>query len=100
MKDPRDIQKGIEFLNDQRGLKYDKTAILGILLRATWRIFGERIYNKVKFMRNMLERKTRFFCSELVEIYAGMTGKRLWHSHSSLTTPFDQFRSEELYDVD
>lgn len=100
MKEPRDIQKGLHFLHDQLGLKYDRFAILGILARATFRLFGKRIYNRVRFMRNLIEQRTKFFCGEITSIYGKMTGKTLWHHPPSMTTPYDLFRSEQLAGVE
>jgi len=100
MKDPRDIPKGLRFLNDQIGLKYDKFAILGIVGRAFFRLFGNRVYQRVKLVRNFLDSRTKFFCSEVTAYYGMETGKRLWKAHPSETTPYDLWRSEELYDID
>ena len=99
MKDPRDIEKGLEWANSQLGTGYDYTALFGILARSVFRIFGPRIYNKVRFMKNLLEKKTRFFCAEFISVYAKLTGKRLWRHHDSVTTPFDLVRSDEIYFV-
>ena len=99
LKEPRDIEKGIEFLQNQIGLGYDRLALLGIFGRAFYRLFGKRIYTKVKFMRNLLEVRTKFFCSEIVSIYGTETGKTLWRAHPSVTTPFDLWRSPLLFDV-
>ena len=99
MKEPRDIEKGIEFLQNQMGLGYDRFAILGIFGRAFYRLFGKKVYTKVKFMRNLLETRTKFFCSEIVAIYGKETGKTLWSADPSVTTPFDLWRSKEIFNV-
>jgi hypothetical protein len=96
MKDPRDIHKGLQWANRQLGKRYDYTALVGILMRSMFRLLGPEVYNRVKFMRNMLESRTRFFCSELVSKYAKETGKALWRHADSVTTPFDLFRSDEI----
>ena len=96
MKEPRDIPKGLKWAFQQEGMAYDFTAILGILLRSTFRIFGPEVYMRVKFMRNLLEERVRFFCSELASTYGQMTGNRLCSSHASVTTPYDLFRSDEI----
>ena len=99
MVEPRDIQKGLEFLHNQIGLGYDRTAIFGIFLRSFWRLLGPRVYNKIKRIRNFLDSKTKFFCSELVSYYGMETGKKLWNASPTETTPFDLWRSRLLFDV-
>lgn len=100
MKEPRDIQKGLEWLNERIGTRYDIMQLIGIFARGFFRLLGKKVYNKVRFIRNFLNSKQKFICSELVEIYAGITGKRLWKGSIGLVTPYDLFRSDkiEIYD--
>lgn len=102
MKEPRDIQEGLEWLNNQLGMRYDLMQLLGIFARGFFRLLGKRVYNRVRFIRNFLNSKQKFICSELVEIYAGITGKRLWKGSIGLVTPYDLFRSPflEIYAED
>ncbi len=96
MKEPRDIQKGLEWLNDQIGMRYDLMQIVGIFARGFFRLLGKKVYNKARFVRNFLNSKQKFICSELIEIYSSLTGKRLWHGAIGLVTPYDQWRSKEI----
>lgn len=96
MKEPRDIEKGIEYLYGQVGKQYDFMQLVGIFARTGLRLFGKKIYNKSRFIRNFLDSKQKFICAELVAIYGEETGKRLWHHHPSNITPFDLWRSQEI----
>jgi len=96
MKEPRDIMTGLKWAHKHFGKRYDKMAIVGILARSVFRLFGPRIYDRVRFMKNLLNQKTAFFCSELVSGYGRKTGKDLWRHPDSVTTPWDLKRSEEI----
>lgn len=96
MKDPRDIEKGLEWAQDVLGLKYDYTAIIGLWTRSFFRILGKKAYHKIRFVRNFLDSKQRFFCSEYVSKYGIMTGEELWPHPDSETTPYDLFRSNQI----
>lgn len=93
LKKPRNIIKGLRWLETQVGMDYDYTALLGILAKAAFRFLG---LHKIASVRNFLESRSRFFCSELVCEYGKKTGKRLWHHKSCETTPYDLFRSKEI----
>jgi len=97
MKGERDIQKGIDYLNNMIGRTYDIPQIIGIYMRGFWRLLGPKVYEKSRTVRNYLDSKTSFICSELVERYAEVTGDRLWpHAEISLITPYDLWRSSRL----
>ena len=100
MREPRDIYKGLVWLNSELGRGYDYMQLFGILGRSFWRLFGDRVYNRSKRIRNLLDSKTRFICSELVEVFASVTGKRLWHGSIGFVTPADLNRSELLDTID
>lgn len=94
LKPPRHIETGLKWATTQIGVKYDFTALIGIFLKASLRFLPQKI-QRWKFIKNYLESKERFFCSEFVEMFSGLTGKRLWYGDESLVTPFDQYRSEQ-----
>lgn len=101
IKDPKDVYKGLILVNDQVGTKYDFFQLGGILARAFFRLFGKCLYEKSRMIRNLLDSKTRFICSEVGYLFIQeATGKTPWHSHISQVTPFDLFRSELLEDVE
>ena len=96
MKPPRDIDKGLEWFENSLGRPYDYSALAGILLRAGIRMFSPKIYSKVKWMKNILNSKIAFFCSEAVAWYASITGKKLCEEHFSTNTPFDVWKSDQV----
>ena len=96
LKEPRDIQEGIHWLNQQIGKRYDFKQLVGIWLRGFWRLLGSKAYKKIRKIRNFLDSKQQFICSELIEGYAEKTGERLWHGDISLVTPYDLWRSSEV----
>jgi hypothetical protein len=100
IKSPKKMQLGLILLNEQLGVRYDFLQLWGIAARAFFRLFGKRVYQKSKTIRNFLDSRTRFICSELVYLYIQeVTGKKPWKSHISQTTPWDLFRSPLLKDV-
>lgn len=96
MKEPRDIKKGLQWAFQQENTNYDFLQLGGILLRSFWRLFGNKLYQKSKKIRNFLDSKTRFICSEFVENYASLTGSRLWKGDFGFVTPHDLYRSDFL----
>jgi len=96
MRSPRAINLGIYWAISQKGKGYDYTALISIFLRSFVRLLSPAVYNRIKFLRNLLESKMRWFCSEYVCFYARETGKDLWHHAPSETTPYDVFRSPEI----
>ena len=99
LKEPigkKDMDKILVWLNSQIDIPYDYTALVGIFFRSFFRLLGPKIYKKVRFVRNFLDSRTRFFCSELVSMGYSIVDVHLWHAHLSLTTPYDLFRSDKL----
>ena len=100
MNPPRDIDKGLLWAELQIGTRYDFAQLGGILARSFWRLFGKKVYNKSKRVRNFLNSKTRFICSEFLEMYASLTGGRLWHGKIGFVTPWDIMRSGSITFID
>lgn len=97
MKGNRDINKGLTWLYSQIGKKYDAKQLIGIWLRGFFRLLGPKIYEKSRKIRNFLDSRQSFICSELVEKYAEITGGRLWPSAElGQVTPWDLFRSKNI----
>ena len=95
MNGERDIEKGITWLYSQVGEKYDTAQIVGIWMRGFWRLWGPWWYAKSRKVRNYLDSRQSFICSELVEKYAEITGGRLWpNAELSQVTPWDLMRSD------
>ena len=63
IKEPLHMVEGLRLLHDQLGGKYDFSALLSIIFRASLRIFGKRAYQWSKTVKNFLNSRTRFFCS-------------------------------------
>lgn len=100
MKDPKDVEKGLEWARLQIGTKYDYFQLIGILLRGFFRLFGPKVYEKSKRVKNFLDSKCQFICSEFGEIYAEKAKERLWPTANiGEVTPYDLFRSPILDDV-
>lgn len=99
IKNPKDIQKGLILLNEQIGIPYDYLQLVGILARSFFRLFGKKVYQKSKRIRNFLDSKQRFICAEIAYMFIKeATGKKPWDSHISQTTVWDIFRSPLLED--
>ncbi len=100
MRGARDMDRGLVWLASQVGIGYDYTQLFGMLARTFWRLFGKKVYERSRRVRNFLNSKQRMVCSELVEIFASITGKRLWKDQVGFVTPYDLSRSEELDEID
>ncbi len=100
MVEPRNIQEGLMWADKQLGISYDFPQIVGIFFRSFLRLLGKRVYNKSKTVRNLLDSKQKFICSELTEGFSEETGERLCSGDISLVTPHDQNRSNKLIDVE
>jgi len=97
MQGERDIDIGIDWLRDQIGKKYDVKQLIGIWMRGFLRILGPWWYEKSRTVRNFLDSRQSFICSELVERYAEITGSRLWpKADISQVTPWDLYRSDGI----
>ena len=99
MTDPGDIPKGLQWLKEQveSNVSYDYGQIAGIWLRGFCRLLGSKIYDKSRKIRNFLNSRQSFICSELVERYAQKTGSRLWPSAEiSQVTPYDLYKSKRI----
>ena len=97
LKDAPYLPEALRWAEAQVGRGYDYTALVGILLRSFWRLAGPWWYEKSKTVRNLLESKTRFFCSEYgFEFCRKVTGRDPWNSIPAQTTPYDLYRSGEL----
>ncbi len=100
MKDPKDVEKGLGWARLQIGKKYDYFQLIGILLRGFFRLFGPKVYEKSKLVKNFLDSKCQFICSEFAESYAEKAKERLWPTANiGEVTPYDLFRSQILDDV-
>ena len=100
IKSPKDLHKGLIFLNEQLDVPYDYVQLVGMLARTFFRLFGKRIYQKSKTIRNFLDSKQKFVCSELVGMFIKeVTGKDAWRAHLSQITPYDLWRSDLLKEV-
>lgn len=93
---PCDIGKGIEWAEKQIGKKYDIPQLIGIFLRGFWRLLGPKIYEKSRKIRNFMNSRQSFICSEYVALYGKAMDKTFWHVADSQVTPYDLFRSKEL----
>ena len=97
MNGNRDIVEGMNWLYTQIGKKYDTAQLMGIWMRGFWRTLGPWVYEKSRKVRNYLDSRQSFICSELVEKYAEITGGRLWPgAELSQVTPWDLYRSDYL----
>ena len=100
IKKPKDMQKGLIFLNEQLNIPYDYMQLVGMIARTFFRLFGKRAYQKSKTIKNFLDSKQKFVCSELTGMFIKeVTGKEPWRAHLSQITPFDLWRSQLLDDV-
>ena len=89
LKEPiskKDMNAMLVWLNSQISMPYDYTALIGIIGRSFFRLLGPKVYKKSRFVRNFLDSRTRFFCSELVSMAYSIVDVHLWHAHLSLTT--------------
>lgn len=96
MKGERQIENGLMWAYKQVGTSYDLMQLVGIWARGGLRLLGHGLYERSKFIRNFLNSKQRFICSELIERYAIKTGGRLWHGDIGDVTPFDLWKSTEI----
>lgn len=97
IKDPKDVQKGLIHINRWIGEPYDYVQLGGMLARTFFRLFGKRVYQKSKTIRNFLDSRQKFICSELGgKFVKESTGKEPWHCDMSQLTPWDLFRSDLL----
>lgn len=100
IKDPKNNEKALAWAKTQVGKGYDYTALVGIWLRSFTRLLGPWVYSKSKKVRNYLESKTKFFCSEYgFEYMKKSTGRDPWDSVPAETTPYDLFRSKDLIEI-
>jgi hypothetical protein len=98
--DPKDVEAGLKWAREQVGKGYDYTALVGIWLRSFTRLLGPAIYAKSKTVRNFLDSKTRFFCSEYGWGYGKVVKNHApYPSDPSETTPFDLIRSADLIEI-
>lgn len=93
---PKNVAKGLAYVNSKLGKRYDYTALISILFRAFLRCLGPTIYNKVRLLRNFLQSKRRFYCSELTAKTIKEMGKTPWHGPDSEVTPYDLYRSKQM----
>ncbi len=94
IKEPVDIEAGLKWANKQIGKRYDFKQLIGIYLRGFWRLLGPRIYEKARKVKNYLDSRQQFICSELVyEDIEIATGKKPWDCEKGQATPWDIFRS-------
>jgi len=99
MRPPRDIDAGLAWLNEQvaENREYDYKQLIGIWARGFCRLLGPKIYERSRRIKNFLDSKQSFICSEIVEQYAAKTGARLWpQANIGEVTPWDLFRSREI----
>ena len=94
-----DIKTSLEWADSKVGTRYDYLQIMGILSRSLLRLFGKRLYRKSKSIRNFLDSKQKFICSEFVGKIFKRLGIILWHGDISHWTPHDLNRSDLLYEV-
>lgn len=100
LKDPKDLDHALLWAQAQVGKGYDYTALVGIWLRSFTRLLGKKIYEKSKTVRNYLDSKTRFFCSEYGFEYAEQAiGHKPYNSVPAETTPWDLARSPDLIEI-
>lgn len=98
--DPLHMHEGLVWLSEQVGRGYDYGALVGILLRSFWRLFGKKVYQRSKRIKNFLDSKVRFVCSEMKYIFIQkVTEKKPWDSVASQTTVWDLYRSKLLKEV-
>ena len=97
IKDPKDIAKGLAFVQSKVGDGYDYLALAGIACRCFWRLMGTWVYEHSLRVRNFLASKQKFFCSELgYDCCQQATGLEPCHENSEECTPYDLFRSTLL----
>jgi len=80
----------------QRFVKYDALALLGIFIRAIMRKLG---LEKFPMIKNYLNSKRRFYCSEYVGHYGKKGGVKYWKGDISFWTPYDIYRSKKLRSI-
>lgn len=103
LKEPKHVQKGLQWAYDQIGKKYDKRQLIGIFFRSFIRLFGRKWYAKSRHIRTIFDTREKLICSEFVSIALGIIrGKPLFSKKGgknidlSLQTPYDIFRNPAI----
>ena len=91
------VEPALKYAESQVHSKYDFTGIFGIFLRYLIRKYS---LNKIKWLDNLLESKTRFFCSEFIVLGASEGGISIGKGDPSFITPYDIFRDKNVEIID
>lgn len=88
--EPCDIVKGLAWAEEQQGVAYDFLQGAGLFFRAFLRILGSKVYKWSRKVRNFLDSKQDFICSEFASFTILETGKTMPKGiHLSQITPHD-----------